>query len=91
MVTLGLGRGDPGAGVCLLMSGAEAQDILGLVPTHWWVRLSPGSSADPLVGVAVSWHVWLQGCGFPELVLACWLGEVSELRWSWGWCLSTGQ
>ena len=39
---------------------------------NWWARLDPGSSAGPLVGIAVSWHLWLQGPGFPELVLVHW-------------------
>ena len=54
------------------MNGVESQDILGLVPANWWARLDPGSNASPLVGIAVSWHLWLQGPGFPELVLVHW-------------------
>ena len=29
------------AGVGLLVGGAEAQWVSGLVPAHWWVRLEP--------------------------------------------------
>lgn len=33
------------AGVGLLVSGARAQGVLGLVPAHWWVRQFPDMAA----------------------------------------------
>ena len=66
------GCGGPEAGICLLMNGVESQDILGLVTANWCSRLDPGSSAGPRVGIAVSWHLWLQGPGFLELALVHW-------------------
>ena len=33
------------------------QEILGLVPTHWWVRPGPKYSAGPLEGRTVSWDL----------------------------------
>ena len=34
-------------------------------------------AASGLVCIAVSWHLWLQGPGFPELVLVHWWGNKS--------------
>ena len=37
--------------------------VLGLVPTHWWVRLGPQPVAGPLIGRADSWAA--EGSGVP--------------------------
>lgn len=42
----------PGAGVRLLVSRLCAQEILLLVPTHQWLKLSLRASASPLAGRA---------------------------------------
>ena len=38
----------------LLVGGARAQEVPGLVFTHWWVRLGLRASVSPLVGRARS-------------------------------------
>ena len=42
-----------------MVGGAVAQGILGLVPTHLWVRLGPVASASLLIGDTMSWGLWL--------------------------------
>lgn len=42
------------------------------VGVHPLVGPGAGASADPQVGRAGSWGLWLQGLGVPELVLAFW-------------------
>lgn len=43
-----------------------------MVPTYQWVKLGPGASASPLVGRTMSWGLWLQGRGVPELISGHW-------------------
>ena len=55
------GGDGPEAGVCLLVRGAGAQWVLGLMPAHWWAELGPRVSGCGALGV-------------PALVPACWCG-----------------
>ena len=45
------------------MGRARAQEILGLVPSHWWVDLGPGVSGCRGLGILDTvlshWCVWL--------------------------------
>ena len=66
------GCGDPGASVYPLVGGVGVQEISTVVPTHQWVKLGPGTSANPLVGRTRSWGLWLQGRGVPKLMSGHW-------------------
>ena len=52
--------------------GVGVQEISTVVPTHQWVKLGPGTSANPLVGRTRSWGLWLQGRGVPKLMSGHW-------------------
>ena len=77
------------AGVGLPMGRAQAQRVLGLVPTHWWVRLVPrlepaGLWVRPGPRVFWSWCLptieWIWVSGF----------LAARLWGSWVYCLHTG-
>ena len=60
-----------GSWFLLLVCGARAQVVKGLVPAHRWVRMCPRPSASPLMDGIVSQGLRLRAL---ELVLVLWWG-----------------
>ena len=67
----------PRAGVHMLVGRSGAQQVLGLVPAHWWVELGLGVSDRRALGIlALLPAPWISQCGI------C-MDRVLGLWWTW--------
>lgn len=67
--------GDPGASAGSLVGRVRVQKVLGLLPTHLWVKPGPGIGAGPLDSKAICFSLVARPRS-PEMVSDCWWGRL---------------